>query len=275
MNDKDLKKFAAEIRLETVKCVASRGFGHLGGALSIVDTLAVLYGGAMKYDPKNPQWDKRDLLVCSKGHAGPAIYATLALKGFFPIEELATLNQPGTSLPSHCDRNKTPGIDMTTGSLGQGIGLATGMAMGVQGSGRNVFAIIGDGESDEGQVWEAAEFAAHYKLDDLTLFVDCNKKQLDGFCKDVMDPRDLGDKFTAFGWNVIRVKGNDTAEVSAAVEKAKAFKGQPTAIILDTVKGAGVPDVENAASNHHMKLKPEAFDKMIAYLEEQLAELKA
>ena len=171
---KELNDFALDIRIATVDCLRSRGFGHIGGSLSIADLLAVLYGSVMRYDPKNPRWPERDKLVCSKGHAGPGVYAALALKGFFPYEELKTLNIPGTNLPSHCDRNKTPGIDMTTGSLGQGTSLAVGIALGDKLKGRDsrTFLIVGDGEADEGQVWEAAMFTAAKKVTNLMWFID-------------------------------------------------------------------------------------------------------
>lgn len=274
MNTEQLRKFAAEIRLHTAKCVAARGFGHLGGALSVVDALAVLYGDVMKIDPKNPQWDERDLLVCSKGHAGPAVYATLALKGYFPMEMLSTLNQPGTLLPSHCDRNKTPGIDMTTGSLGQGISIAVGMALGVKDSGRKVFCFVGDGECDEGQVWEAVAFAAHHKLDNFYLFVDMNKKQLDGYTKDILDLTCLEGKLSQFGFDAVTVKGYDVAAIKSAITSASEKGQKPHAIVLDTVKGAGLPELENTASNHHIVFDGEFAQRSIAYLEEELNKLQ-
>ena len=185
-NVKELEKFATQIRLETLKALTHLGFGHAGGALSIVETLAVLYGGVMNIDPQNSTWEARDWLVVSKGHSGPAVYATLALRGYFPLEDLLTLNQGGTKLPSHCDRTKTVGIDMTTGSLGQGVSSAIGIALGHRLDQRDnyTYLIIGDGECDEGQVWEGALFAAHQKLDRLIAFVDANKillKRRSGF----------------------------------------------------------------------------------------------
>ena len=184
---RELKAFAVRIRMAAVEAIHAIGSGHIGGALSIADVLAVLYGGEMRIDPANPKWPERDKLVCSKGHAGPAVYGTLALKGYFPYEALKTLNRPGTNLPSHCDRNKTPGVDMTTGSLGQGTSLACGMALGDKLRGRDsrVFLIVGDGESNEGQVWEAIAFAAAKKLDNLVLLLDWNKRQLDGWTENV------------------------------------------------------------------------------------------
>lgn len=274
MNTNELRVFAAQIRLYTAKCIASRGFGHLGGSLSVADLLAVLYGEVMKIDSKNPDWSERDLLVCSKGHAGPAIYASLALKGYFPLDMLKTLNQPGTNLPSHCDRNKTPGVDMTTGSLGQGISIAAGMALGVKASGRRVFGIVGDGECDEGQVWEAAAFAAHHKLDNFFVFVDLNKKQLDGYTKDILDLESIEEKFSSFGFDAVTVDGSDVAAILAAINAAAEKSGKPHAIVLDTVKGAGVPEIEQTASNHHMVVNAELADRVISHLEAELAKLE-
>lgn len=274
MTEHELKVFAARIRLATAQCVASRGFGHLGGALSAADLLAVLYGDIMRVDPKDPSWEGRDLFVCSKGHAGPAVYATLALKGYFPTDVLKTLNQPGTILPSHCDRNKTPGIDMTTGSLGQGISIAVGMALGVKGTGRNVYCLVGDGECDEGQVWEAVMFAAHHKLDNFYLFVDWNKKQLDGFTKDILDLGNVKDKLASFGFDAASVNGGDVKAIKRAIKRAVAVPDKPHGIVLDTVKGAGVPEIEQAASNHHVALTPEMSERMLAHLTGELEKLE-
>lgn len=256
MNTLELKKFAAQIRLETVKQIGKRGFGHLGGALSVVDTLAVLYGGVMKVDPKNPDWPERDKLVMSKGHAGPALYSTLAIQGYFPMDWLETLNQPGTKLPSHCDRKLTPGVDMTTGSLGQGVSTAVGLALAqkLDGKGARTFLFVGDGECNEGQVWEGAMFAAQQKLENLVLFVDHNQKQLDGRTSEVMDMGDIAEKFKAFGWNTQSIDGNDVAAVAAALEQAKSTGGAPNCIVLNTTKGAGVPCVEEIELNHHIVL---------------------
>ena len=272
-----LQKFATEIRLETLKEIKNLGFGHIGGAMSIVETLAVLYGRVMKIKPKEPQWVDRDWLVVSKGHAGPAVYAALALKGYFPIEELMTLNQPKTNLPSHCDRNKTIGIDMTTGSLGQGMSTAIGIALGNRLDRRNshTYLILGDGECDEGQVWEGALFAHHHKLDHLITFVDTNKKQLDGYTKDINDLGDIAQKFASFGWYVQDVNGADVAKIYEAIEKAKEIKEQPSVIILDTIKGQGIKFVEETMANHHMifsTAEHEAAEKCIIELENRLKE---
>ena len=273
---RELKKFAARIRLETVKQIAKRGFGHIGGALSIVDALAVLYGGVMKIDPKNPDWAERDKLVMSKGHAGPALYSALALKGYFPVETLGTLNQPGTSLPSHCDHKLTPGIDVTTGSLGQGVSLAIGLALAqrMDGRGARTFLITGDGELNEGQPWEGAMFAVHHKLDGLVWFVDYNHKQLDGDTEDILDLGDLGAKFDAFGWHTQTTNGNDIEAVRTAVDKALEVSGKPSCIVLNTKKGAGVPSVENTKYNHHMVFEGEMAKESISFLESALAVLE-
>lgn len=263
---KELEAFALNIRIGAVECIKSRGFGHIGGSLSVADALAVLYGAVMQVNPADPQDPDRDKLVCSKGHAGPAVYAALALKGFFPYEELKTLNQPGTNLPSHCDRNRTPGIDMTTGSLGQGTSLAVGMATGDKLKGRScrTFLIVGDGELDEGQVWEAAMFAAAKKINNLVWLVDWNKKQLDGYVEDVLNTFDLEAKFRAFGFDACTIDGNDVEQLYAILTKQAADK--PSAVILDTVKGKGVKEVEQTVNNHSMTPAPEAFDQWLAEL---------
>lgn len=272
---KELKIFAETIRLETLKELKHRGFGHVGGCMSIIETLAVLYGGAMNINPANPKWEDRDWLVLSKGHAGPALYAALALKGFFPLEELKTLNQPGTNLPSHCDRNKTSGVDMTTGSLGQGISTAIGVALGNRLDNRDsyTYLIIGDGECDEGQIWEGALFASHHKLDNLIMFVDVNKQQLDGYTKDVLDLGDLSAKFANFGWHVIDVDGSSVEQIQQVVELAKTKKGAPIAVILDTKKGQGCTFAEDVLFNHHMNVGGESADEAIKTCEEVLHKL--
>ena len=267
---KNLQRFALKIRIGILEALKARGFGHVGGSLSIADALAVLYGSVMRYDPKNPAWEQRDKLVCSKGHAGPAVYAALALKGFFPYEQLVTLNQPHTNLPSHCDRNKTPGVDMTTGSLGQGTSLAVGMAMGdmLKGLDSRTFLIVGDGEANEGQVWEAAMFTAAKKVTSLTWLIDNNKKQLDGYTKDVLNPFDFEEKFRAFGFEAISIDGNDVEQLENALTRRPIDK--PIAIILNTVKGKGVEEVENTMGNHSMTPPPEAFDRWLAELHQKL-----
>ena len=262
---KDIRVVADGIRLMTLLTFSYLGFGHIGGSMSIVETLAVLYCGELSYDPNNPDWEERDRLVMSKGHAGPALYATLCLRGFFPKELLLELNQGGGRLPSHCDMNKTPGVDMTTGSLGQGMSTAIGLALGARlnESGNYTFLILGDGECDEGQVWEGAMFAAHHKLGGLIAFVDWNKQQLDGFTKDVMDLGDIAAKFEAFGWHAQKVDGHDPGKIKVAVIDAKLETDKPSVIILDTVKGYGCDFAEGIAGNHHMNFTQEQIDHAI------------
>ena len=275
---KELRVFAQEIRVEALKTIGSLGFGHVGGSMSVVEALAVLYGDVMKVDPKNPHWADRDWCVMSKGHAGPAMYATLGLKGFYPVEQAYTLNQPHTNFPSHTDRTKTPGIDLTTGSLGQGMSTATGVALAnkVDGRDNHVFVFVGDGECDEGQVWEAAQFAAHYKLDHLICFVDSNKRQLDGKVDDIMSHgKGIGAKFDAFGWNVIDVAdGNDVEQIYDAVQAAYATTGKPTCIVLNTVKGKGCTFAEPSGA-HSSQPSKEQWDEAIAFAEAELAKVKA
>ena len=260
--------FAKEIRKKTLYSIGKLGVGHIGGALSIVELLALLYDQEMKVDSSNPLWEERDMLVLSKGHAGPALYATLALKGFFPISELDTLNQGGTNLPSHCDRTKTVGIDMSTGSLGQGLSAACGLALAhkVDKKDNRVFAIIGDGESQEGQNWEAAMFAAHYKLDNLTAFTDYNRMQIDGITDDIMSLGDIEGKWKTFGWFVQRVDGHDLEAMHQAIARAKAQKGQPSMIILDTIKGKGAAFCEGKVTNHNMAFDMATANEAIAQL---------
>ncbi len=273
MNKKEMEIFAQKIRVATIECIASRGFGHVGGSLSISDLLAVLYGEVMNVSPEKKDDPNRDKLVCSKGHAGPAIYATLALKGFFPYEKLFTLNQPGTTLPSHCDKNKTEGVDMTTGSLGQGTSLAVGLALADKLSNRNAktYLIVGDGEQDEGQVWEAASFTAAKNITNLIWIIDWNKKQLDGYNKDILDPQNLEEKFKSFGFDAITVNGHNVEEIYNALTNLK--KNKPRAIILDTVKGHGLKEVEETFSNHSMTVGKEVWDKWIKILKDELTSM--
>jgi len=271
---RELDVFAAEIRITLLEELKDRGFGHIGGSLSVCDLLAVLYGKVMNYKADDPKWADRDKLVCSKGHAGPAIYATLALKGFFPKEELATLNRPHTNLPSHCDKKKTPGIDCTTGSLGQGTSQAVGIAMAdrIRGRKSRTFLIVGDGELNEGQCWEAAMFTAAKKINNLVWIIDDNKKQLDGPTAEILPTYDLRAKFEAFGFDAVRIAGNDVEAIYDAVTKEATDK--PIAIILDNVKGSGVKAVEETAANHSMTVKPEVWDSYIEAVKADLEALK-
>ena len=264
-----LEQIAKEIRILTVKCIASLGSGHIGGSMSIVDVLTSLYYKEMNVDPKNPLMEGRDRLVVSKGHAGPAVYATLAHKGYFPESELYTLNKYGTNLPSHCDMNKTPGVDMTTGSLGQGLSCALGLALGskIKNDNATIYAIIGDGESQEGQIWEAAFFASHKKLDNLIVFLDYNKMQLDGTLEEVNDSGNMYDKFKSFGFDTYSIDGHNIDEIIATIEKAKTVKGMPHMIVLNTIKGKGVSFAEAAKANSHsMPVSKEALEAVIKEL---------
>jgi len=265
-----LKTQAKEIRKLTLEEIATLGSGHVGGSMSISDLLALLYFHRMKIDPQKPRWEERDQLIVSKGHSGPAVYATLALKGFFPMDWLKTLNKGGTSLPSHCDRNKTPGIDMTTGSLGQGFSAALGIALGlkIDKSSSTVYTVIGDGESNEGQIWEGALFAAHQKLSNLIAFTDYNKQQLDGYTKDVMDLDDLAAKWKSFNWFTQEVDGHDIAALDAAIEKALAEKEKPSMIVMHTLKGKGAFFAEGVEKNHSMVFDMEKAKEAIAKLEQ-------
>ncbi len=273
---RELRALALKIRMAALEAIHSLGSGHLGGSLSIADVLAVLYGREMKVDPADPKKPDRDKLVCSKGHAGPAVYGTLAVKGFFPYEELHTLNRPGTRLPSHCDRNKTPGVDMTTGSLGQGTSLACGMALGdkLRGYKSRTFLIVGDGESNEGQVWEACAFAAAKKLDNLVLLLDWNKKQLDGWTEDVLPMGDFVAKLTAFGFDTVKVDGNDVSALASALERTREGSGKPFAIVMDTVKGWGVQEVADTVMNHSIPVSDEQYERWTAQLKAELRELE-
>ena len=276
---KELKRFSKQIQIETIKEIANLGVGHLGGSLSIADLLAVLYGKQMKIDSKNPKWEERDWLVCSKGHAGPAIYATLALKGYFPLEELKTLNQSTlghpTNFPSHCDRTKTLGIDMTTGSLGQGASSAAGIALShkMDGAPNYTYVIFGDGEIDEGQVWEMALFAHTKKLSRLIAFVDNNGLQIDGTTSEVCDLGDIAAKFESFGWYAQTVDGHDVEAIDAAIENAKAQDEKPSMIVLKTIKGHGWSKIENTAGCHSMNVNAEQLEEALAEMNAELEKI--
>ena len=275
MTETELKKFAAEIRLNTMRCIGSLGEGHIGGSFSICELLAVLYGKQMNIDPKNPQWDGRDRLVSSKGHAGPTYYAVLAMKGYFPMDWLQTLNRVGTNLPSHCDRNRTPGIDMSTGSLGQGISPSVGMAIAIKNRGtkERVYCVVGDGETNEGQIWEAIMLAVHMKLNNWIVFVDRNHGQVDGLTEDVLDIGELAPKFTSFGCYTEECDGHDVAAIDRAVESVKKNQGdKPGVIILNTVKGYGAKSISDMGpSNHNIRFNPEQYQIALKELEDAVA----
>jgi transketolase len=268
-----LKIMAAEIRKLTIRAMEAAGYGHIGGAMSICDLLAVLYGKAMNIDPKDPQKADRDWLVLSKGHCGPALIATLAYKGYFDVSELKTLNADGTNFPNHCDRLKTVGIDITTGSLGQGLSLASGVAFGHRLDGRPnfVYAILGDGELQEGQNWEALQFVAHQKLDRLIILVDNNKRQLDGYVNDICNQQDLSLKFKSFGFYTQSIDGHDVASIDKAIGRAKKAN-EPNVIILNTEKGHGCSFAEISGFNHYMVITKEMADQACEEIDRRLKE---
>lgn len=248
-----LQSKALDIRKLTVEMIGRLGVGHIGGALSIVDLLTVLYYDIAKVDPKNPKNPDRDRIVLSKGHAGPALYSVLADKGYFPLEEIKTLNKPGTNLPSHCDMNKTVGIDMTAGSLGQGLSCAIGMALAAKIDKKDykVFCILGDGESQEGQVWEALMYAGNMGLDNLVIFIDNNGMQIDGMTKDINSIEPLTEKGNAFNLHTQRINGHDIPVIEDAINTALATKGKCSLIIMDTIKGYGVDWVSSKGYGCH------------------------
>lgn len=256
-----LKILAEKIRLLTLEAISHLGVGHVGGSFSIAEVLAVLYGKQLNHRPDDPDWPDRDWVVVSKGHAGPAVYAALSLSGFFPASELLTLNQGGTNFPSHCDRLKTPGIDMTTGSLGQGASLAAGVAKASQLFQKNnrIYLILGDGELNEGQVWEMALFAAHHRLSNLVAFVDDNGLQLDGKTSDICNLGDIAEKFRAFGWYACSADGHDVADVDRAIDVTKTITDRPAVIVLKTIKGKGWSDSEDKCASHNMPVTPLQF----------------
>jgi len=270
----DLRRLAADIRIQTIRAMEKFGSGHIGGSMSIADILAVLYGRVLRYKAEHPGWEDRDRFVMSKGHCGPAQYAALAISGFFPIDWLSTLNQGGTRLPSHCDSNKTPGIDASTGSLGQGVSVACGLAQGaaLKGQKHITYALLGDGELQEGQVWEAIQFAVARKLDRLVMLIDNNGMQLDGptISKDI----DLAPKFRSFGCEVYETNGHDVAKVSPLLEKIRdnaPRSGKPTVVILKTTKGCGCVFAEEKAVNHHLPVSAEDAGRAIDEIERRLA----
>lgn len=248
----DLVSITQRMRSHIIEMLAAAGSGHPGGSLSATDIIATLYFKHMNIDPGNPQWEDRDRFVLGKGHAAPALYAALALRGFFPEEELITLRKLGSRLQGHPDRTKVPGVDMSTGSLGQGLSVANGMALAgrIDGKDYYVYCVMGDGEIQEGQVWEAAMSAGHYKLDHVIAFVDHNGLQIDGANTNVMNVMPIDKKFAAFGWNVLSIDGHDLDAIDAAIMEAKRCTGKPTVIVCETVKGKGVSFMENVVDWH-------------------------
>ena len=267
---------ACKIRMGIIEGVYNAKSGHPGGSLSIADVLAYLYFKEMKIDPANPKWEDRDRLVLSKGHTAPGLYSALANRGYFPVEYLKTLRKTDSFLEGHPDMKGTPGVDMSSGSLGQGIPVACGMALAskLDGDRFRVYSILGDGELEEGQVWEAAMFASHKKLDTLTAIVDNNNLQIDGELDNVNSPYPIPEKFKAFNWHVIEIDGNDFDQIESAFEEARNTKEQPTAIIMKTTKGKGVSFMENKASWHGAAPNEEQYNIAMAELGEALRELE-
>lgn len=259
----ELEELAAKIRLDTLCSIKKMGQGHLGGSFSIVELLAVLYSKQLRINPQDPQWADRDRLVLSKGHAGAALYSALANTGYFDRSWLWTINEGGTRLPSHPDRWKTPGVDATTGSLGQGTSMAAGIATGLRLAGKDnfVYLIVGDGELNEGQCWEAFQYIAHFKLNHCIVIIDDNKKQLDGPTKDILDPFDIQQKMTAFGFYTEKVPGADMQAIDEAIERCKAIEDQAVCIVLDSVKGQGVPFFEELDANHSVKFTTDEINQ--------------
>lgn len=264
----DMNDIAKQMRIDIVEMLAAAGSGHPGGSLSATDILAVLYFDKMNIDPTNPEDPDRDRLVLAKGHAAPALYAALAQRGYFPREDLITLRKSNSHLQGHPNMQTTPGVEMSTGSLGQGLSVANGMALAGRLDGRDyyVYCLMGDGEIQEGQVWEAAMSAGHYGLDHVIAFVDHNRLQIDGTNDQVMTVNPIDEKFRAFGWDVICIDGHDYEAISDAVDKAKATKGKPTVIVAETIKGKGVSFMEDQVGWHGVAPTPEQAEQAIAEL---------
>ncbi len=271
-----LSEAATRIRMAVVEGTFRAKSGHPGGSLSIADVLAYLYTEELRVDPKNPDWADRDRFVMSKGHCAPALYGALALRGFFPEEEIKSLRHIGAMLQGHPCMTTTPGVDMSTGSLGQGVSTAVGMALAAKLDGKDyrAYAILGDGEIQEGQVWEAAMFAAHKKLSNLCVIVDNNDLQIDGTMDEVNSPYPIPEKFVAFGFNVVEIDGHDFEQIAAAFEAARACKDKPTAIVMKTVKGKGVSFMENQVGWHGKGPNAEEYEKAMQELRAALAAIK-
>lgn len=271
-----LKDEALDTRVKTIECIASFGSGHIGGSMSIVETITYLYYHEMNIRPEDTSWPERDRFVLSKGHSGPAVYAILAKKGYFPLEWLGTLNQGGTMLPSHVDMTKTPGVDFTAGSLGQGISAAVGIALGqrIKKYQAWTYCIVGDGESQEGEVWEAAEAAGAWKLDNLIAFTDLNGQQLDDYTENIIPMHGLKERYETFGWDAYEIDGHDFEQIADAIKKAKSVKGKPHMIILHTQKSHGFIPGEGIKSNHSMPIDHEKAEASIKALREREGEAR-
>ena len=274
---KQLSLTACRVRQHIIEGTFNAKSGHPGGSLSAADVITYLYFKEMRVDPSNPKWEDRDRFVLSKGHAAPALYAALAVKGFFPEEEIKNLRKPSSFLQGHPDMKGVPGVDMSTGSLGQGVSCAVGMALAgkIAGKDYRVYAVLGDGEIQEGQVWEAAMFAAHKKLDNLTIFIDNNNLQIDGTMDDVNSPYPIPEKFQAFGWNAVEIDGHDFDQIADAVAQAKSVKDKPTAVIMHTVKGKGVSFMENQVGWHGVAPNAEQYENAMNELKTAYSALEA
>lgn len=265
---KRLEEKARDIRRHIIRMIGAAGSGHPGGSLSAADIVTALYFEVLRLDPQRPGWPGRDRFVLSKGHAAPVLYAALAKRGFFPVEDLLSLRRLGSPLQGHPDMKHLPGVEMSTGSLGQGLSAANGMALAAKLDGRDyrVYALLGDGEIQEGMIWEAAMAAAHYRLDNVTVFLDHNGFQIDGPVREVMSPEPVVDKWRAFGWDVQVIDGHNMSEILQAVEKARAVKGKPQMIVAETVKGKGVSFMENRVEWHGVAPKPDEVERALAEL---------
>ena len=264
-----LEEMAKRLRRHVVTMIAKAGSGHPGGSLSAAETVTALFFKVMRHDPTNPNWPERDRFVLSKGHAAPLLYAVLAESGYFPLEELSTLRKLGSRLQGHTDRTSTPGVEMSAGALGQGLSFSIGIALAGRLDSRDyrVYTLLGDGECDEGQIWEAAMAASHFKLDNLVAIVDHNKQQLDGWNCDIMNIEPLADKWHSFGWHTIEIDGHDLPQTISALEQAKMVKGQPTVIIAHTIKGKGVSFMENNIAFHGQAPTPQELEIALKELE--------
>ena len=274
---KQLSLKACRVRQHIIEGTFHAKSGHPGGSLSAADVITYLYFYEMNIDPANPKWEDRDRFVLSKGHAAPALYGALAVRGFFPEDAIKTLRKPDSFLQGHPDMKGTPGVDMSTGSLGQGVSCAVGMALAGKVAGRDyrVFALLGDGEIQEGQVWEAAMFAAHKKLDNLTIFIDNNNLQIDGTMEEVNSPYPIPEKFQAFGWHTVEIDGHDFDAIEKAVREAGSVQDKPTAVILHTVKGKGVSFMENQVGWHGVAPNAEQYEAAMNELKAQYDALAA
>lgn len=254
ISDAELASTARKLRRDIVQMIGGAGSGHPGGSLSSIDLLTTLYLKHLRYDPQNPEWPDRDRFILSKGHGAPALYAVLAYVGYFPSEQLKTLRKLGSPLQGHPEKGRLPGVEASTGSLGQGIsiGIGTALAARIEQKDWQVYVLIGDGEAEEGQIWEAAMFAGFKKVDNLSVIMDCNGQQLDNWVKEIVDLEPVVDKWRSFGWNTIEIDGHNIEKIDAALEEAKSSKGKPTVVIARTVKGKGVSFMENNIEFHGM-----------------------